>query len=123
VGAEPARKSILQRVVGAELTPVLIVWRGTAQQDLPLKIQMTNSPGAVTLTLSRIRFETPPADLFALPNGFKRYESTDAMITELVQRRRDLISARSKRQRERYGLPTEQEEETTRAMDKPTRPY
>ena len=123
VGAEPARKSILQRVVGAELTPVLIVWRGSAQQELPLKIQMTNSPGAVTLTLSRIQFETPPADLFALPNGFKKYESTDAMITELVQRRRDLISARSKKNRERYGLPTEQEEETTRSMEKPVRPY
>jgi hypothetical protein len=123
VGAEPCRKTILQRVVGAEMVPVLIVWRGTAQQDLPLKIQMTNSPGAVTLTLSRIRFQAPPADLFALPNGFKRYESTDAMISELVKRRTDLISARSKRQREKYGLPSE-DEETTEALSNPVRrPY
>jgi hypothetical protein len=122
VGAEPCRKTILQRVVGAEMVPVLIVWSGTAQQDLPLKIQMTNSPGAVTLTLSRIRFQAPPADLFALPNGFKRYESTDAMISELVKRRTDLISARSKRQREKYGMPTE-DQETTDALNKPVRPY
>jgi hypothetical protein len=122
VGAEPARKTVLQRVVGAGMAPVLIVWRGIAQQDLPLKIQMTNSPGAVTLTLSRMRFQSPPADLFALPNGFKRYESTDAMISELVKRRTDLISARSKRQREKYGMPTE-EEEASNALNKPVRPY
>lgn len=122
VGPEPCRKSILQRVVGAEMVPVLIVWRGVTQRDLPLKIQMTNSPGAVTLTLSRIRFQTPPADLFALPNGFKRYESTDVMISELLKRRTDLISARSKRQREKYGMPTE-EEETSNALNKPVRPY
>jgi hypothetical protein len=122
VGAEPCRKTILQRVVGAEMTPVLIVWRGIAQQDLPLKIQMTNSPGAVTLTLSRIRFQAPPADLFTLPNGFKRYESTDAMISELMKRRTDLISARSKRQREKYGMPIN-DEDAPDAINNPPRRY
>lgn len=127
VGGAPARLSVLQRVVGAQMVPVLVVWRGIAQQDLPVKIQMTNSPGAVTLSLSRIRFEAPPAELFALPNGFRKYESTDAMTSELVKRRTDLLSARSKRHREKYGLPAgdddQEEVGTSRSVDRPIRPY
>ena len=45
------------------------------------------------------------------------------MISELVKRRTDLISARSKRQREKYGMPSE-EEQTTDALNNPARrPY
>src|SRR5262249_3870219 len=80
LGTEHCRKSVLTRHVGADVVPVLAVWRGVAQQDFPLRIQMTNTPGAVTLTLTRVRFQAPPADVFALPNGFKKYDSTDAMM-------------------------------------------
>jgi hypothetical protein len=111
LGAEHCRKSILTRRVGADVVPVLVVWRGVAQQDFPLRIQMTNTPGAVTLNLTRVRFQAPPADVFALPNGFKKYDSTDAMMAELVRRRTDLLSGRASRKRDRYGNTALEEEE------------
>jgi len=124
VGAEHCRKTILSRRMGNDLVPALVVWRGIAQQDLPLKIQSTNTPTAATLTLSRIRFQAPPAELFTLPNGFKKYDSTDAMIAELTRRKTEALAARSKMRRERFGTPaTTEEDEYTRTTEKPVRPY
>jgi hypothetical protein len=112
LGAEPCRKFVLNRRVANEVVPVLVVWRGTAHQDFPLKIQTTNSPGAATLTLTKVQFQAPPAETFALPNGFKRYESTDAMTAELINRRTDLLSGRAAKRRDRFGNPSLGEEET-----------
>lgn len=119
IGAERCRKSILSRRNGADLIPVLVVWRGIAEQDLPLRIQTTNTPGAVTLNLSRIRPQAPPADLFALPNGFKKFDSADAMLSELMRRRTDLISARNKRNRDKYGAPRGEDEAMPDKLDRP----
>ena len=120
IGNEHCRKTIMNRRVANDFVPVLVVWRGVAQQDFPLKIQMTNTPGAVTLTFTRVRFEAPPADTFALPNGFKKYESTDAMLSELVRRRTDLLSGRAARKRDRYG-DTTVDDENAGPMDQPPR--
>ena len=120
IGNEHCRKIIMNRRVANDLVPVLVVWRGVAQQDFPLKVQMTNTPGAVTLTFTRVRFEAPPADTFALPNGFKKYESTDAMLSELVRRRTDLLSGRAARKRDRYG-DTTVDDENAGPMDQPPR--
>jgi hypothetical protein len=123
IGTEHCRKTIISRRVGTELVPVLVAWRGLAEQELPLKIQSTNTPAAVTLTLSRIRFQAPPPDLFTLPNGFKRYDSTDAMLAELMRRKTDALSARSKMKRERYGNQPVGDEDEMRTTEKPVRPY
>jgi hypothetical protein len=123
VGTEHCRKTILSHKYGIDNIPMLVVWRSVAQQDFPIKIETTNTPAAVTITMSRIRFQTPPADLFALPNGFKKYDSTDAMLSELTRRRTDAMAARSKMRREKYGAPPSEDDDNSRAMDKPTRPY
>jgi hypothetical protein len=118
IGNEHCRKIIMNRRVANDLLPVLVVWRGVAQHDFPLKIEMTNTPGAVTLTFTRVRFEAPPADTFALPNGFKKYDSTDAMLSELVRRRTGLLSGRAARRRDRYG-DTTVNDENAGPMDRP----
>jgi hypothetical protein len=123
IGTEHCRKTILTRTYGSDPVPVLVVWRGLAEQELPIKIQTTNTPSAVTITLSRIRMQAPAVDLFALPNGFKKYDSTDAMIGELMRRRTDALTARSKMKRERYGTPKADDDEDNSTMLKPTRPY
>jgi hypothetical protein len=102
---------------------VLVVWRSVAQQDFPIKIQTTNTPAAVTITMSRIRFQAPQADLFELPNGFKKYDSTDAMLSELTRRRTDAMAARSKIRREKFGAPPSEDDDNSHSPDKPTRPY
>lgn len=123
VGSERCRKSILSRQVANAVVPVLVVWRGIAQQDFPLRIEMTNTPGAVTLNLTRVRFQAPPAETFSLPNGFKKYESTDAMLSELVRRRTDLLTGRNARKRDRYGNPAAVEEDFGPANEPPRRNY
>jgi hypothetical protein len=118
LGAEPCRKFILNRRVANDVVPVLVLWRGTAHQDFPLKIQTTNSPGAATLTLTKVQFQAPPAETFALPNGFKRYDSTDAMTAELINRRTDLLSGRAAKKRDRFGNPELGEDENPGAPPK-----
>jgi hypothetical protein len=123
VGAEHCRKTILTRKLGGEAVPVLAVWRGTAEQELPIRIQTTNTPSTVIITLSRVRLQAPAPDMFNLPNGFKRYDSTEAMIGELMRRRTDAMTARTKMKRERYGTPTVEDDDNSHEMGKPTRPY
>jgi hypothetical protein len=106
VNGERCRKSVItQPGAAGEAIPKLIVWRAIAQQDLPIRIQTTNSTQAVTLTLSRIRHQAPAPDFFALPSGFKAYESTDAMLNELIRRRTQALDARSRSRQEKYGSP------------------
>lgn len=120
MSGEACRKSVLSRRQGAELIPAIFVWRSIARQDLPIRVQTTNSAAAVTLQLSRIRMEAPPAELFTLPNGFKKYESTDAMMSELVHRRTDAASSRMRAREERYGTPKIDEEQE---IQRPVRQY
>jgi hypothetical protein len=121
---ERAHKSIVNRRAGAETTPTLIVWRAANKGDLPIRIESTNNANAVTITLSRIRMDAPPAEVFALPNGFKKYETTDAMLSELVRRRTDAIGARARRERGKYGdTRLEEDEYNHSTFDRPVRPY
>jgi hypothetical protein len=102
VNGERCRKSVVMR----QGTPVLVVWRALAKQELPVRIQMTNGPAAATLNLSRVRMQAQPPELFALPNGFKAYPSTEALLTELMRRRTEAIDASYRSKRERTGVVT-----------------
>lgn len=117
------RKSVLSRRTGNQVIPQFIVWRSVEFQDLPVRIQTTNNTAMTTLTLSRIQLRAPAPDLFALPNGFKKYESADAMLGELVRRRTDALSGRAKMNRERYGAPDPNLEDEPPPTARPLRPY
>jgi len=65
---------------------VFQVWRATDLKGLPVRIAGASDGTLVTLTLSKARLEPLPADLFQPPNGFTKYDSTEAMINELVSR-------------------------------------
>ncbi len=116
------RRSLVSLREGAESVPAFIVWRAPAQGDLPVKVQTTNGTSAITMTLSRVRLEAPPAEWFELPNGFKAHESADAMLSELTRRRSEAMSARARAQRAKYGDPKLDDEEAP-MMSRPMRPY
>src|SRR5262249_3462379 len=60
------------------------VFRATDLKGLAIRIvSATNSPSQ-TVSLSKIRLESPPPDLFLPPNGFTKYNSGEAMLDELV---------------------------------------
>ena len=66
------------------------VWRAADLKGLALRIHSPSSGAPVTLTLSKVRLDAVPNDLFLPPNGFTRYESAEAMMTEMALRRVNL---------------------------------
>lgn len=88
LNGEATVKSIASLRVGSELIPQFIVWRSKGHGNLPVLIQTTNRPANLSLSLSRVRLTPPPAELFELPSGFRKYESTDVMMGELIRRQR-----------------------------------
>jgi hypothetical protein len=123
INGERCRKSIVTQDAAGETIPRWVVWRSADKQDLPIRIQSTNSPSAVTLTLSRLRMQPPPAELLALPNGFKAYDSTEAMMAELNRRRGDAMDARSRARRAKFGDNPNMDEDSSFNQSKPPRPY
>ena len=67
---------------------------------LALRIETTNGPLPFTLTLSKVRIDRPADGLFQPPPGFTKYESEQALLTELVTREQSLQGSG----RERHSL-------------------
>ncbi len=63
--------------------------------NLPMRIKSLNSPEPFTLTLSKVRLEKPPGELFLPPDGFTRYASEAAMLNELGIRQLGVIKGKS----------------------------
>jgi hypothetical protein len=66
------------------------VWRASDLGGLAMKIAAAASSTPLTLSLSRVRLERLPPDVFAVPNGFIKYASLEAMLTELTVRQHNL---------------------------------
>jgi hypothetical protein len=73
---------------GAET--VFQVWRAAELKGMPVRIARTVQGAPLTVTLSRVRLEAPPGDLFAPPADFTRYNSAELMMNELVSRQQNL---------------------------------
>ena len=61
------------------------VWRAADLKGIPVRIIPVDRPN-VTLSLSKIRLEALPGQLFLPPGDFTRFESPDAMVSELLVR-------------------------------------
>jgi len=57
---------------------------------LAVRINSIGDPAPFTITLSQIRLELPPEQVFLPPDGFTRYESEEAMMNELVSRQQSV---------------------------------
>jgi hypothetical protein len=69
---------------------VFQVWWATDVKGLPLRIYCPSGGVPLTLTLSKVHRGDVPADLFLPPNGFTKYESAEAIMTEMSLRRVNL---------------------------------
>lgn len=69
---------------------VLSAWRATDLKGLPLRITAVANGRPLTLTLSKVRLEAVPDDLFLPPNGFTKYDSAEALANELGARQQNL---------------------------------
>ena len=66
------------------------VWRATDLKGLPVRISGASDGQAVTLTLTKVRLEALPADLFQPPSGFAKFDSVEVMVSEIGSRQQKL---------------------------------
>ena len=71
---------------GEGLVSSFTVWRTEEPGGLPVRIQSSGSPGALTLTLSKLKPEELSEEIFLPPKEFTRYPNVEAMMTELALR-------------------------------------
>jgi hypothetical protein len=66
------------------------LWQATDLNGLPVRITRASDGPPLTLTLSRIRLEAIPEDLFQPPNGFVKYDTAQGLMNELAARQQNL---------------------------------
>jgi len=91
--AGEAEEAIVDLANGSRATFQLV--RAADLKGFPLHISSVSNTPPFTLTFSKIRLTSPPPELFVPPNGFTKYESPEAMMTELIMRQHNLKRGRS----------------------------
>lgn len=66
------------------------LWRATDLKEVPVRVTFTSDGKPVTLSLSKLRLEVPPQELFLPPDGFTKYASAEGMVNELASREQNL---------------------------------
>ena len=59
--------------------------------NLPLQVESLNSPQSFKLALSRIQLNIPATELFLPPDGFTKYKSEAAILTEIGIRQQSIF--------------------------------
>jgi hypothetical protein len=66
------------------------VWRATDLAGFPMQITSANNSAPLTLSLSKVRVGPVRPEVFAVPDGFTKYASVEAMVMELTVRQHSL---------------------------------
>ena len=90
VEGHPCRQELATVAMSDGSSANFRVWRAMDLKHFPVRISVVTTATPFVLNLSSIRLESPPADVFTLPEGFTRYASADAMMAELMIRQRNL---------------------------------
>ena len=90
VGSQESESSEITVQMSDGSNPKFQVWRAMGLNGLPLRITTITNAVAFTIRLSNVRLGPAPADLFAPPNGFTKYNSPEAMVDELAARKLNL---------------------------------
>jgi hypothetical protein len=62
------------------------VWQAQDARNFPVRISTPPGPRQMVLDFSNLRLELPDATLFSPPDGFMRYDSSVALMNELIIR-------------------------------------
>ncbi len=90
IAGHPCRQTEVTVTASDGTAVAFRVWRAEDLSGLPLRISGAANGAPITLAFSTIRREPVPDELFQPPNGFTRYESPEAMMTELALRKVNL---------------------------------
>jgi hypothetical protein len=94
-------------------TNLLQVWRAADLRGFPVRISSASLATAGVLTIARIQFGRP-AEFLISQEGFTKYESPDAMVSELVARQHNF----SRKEGASFGYPANIERQP-----RPGQPY
>jgi hypothetical protein len=84
-------EAALATVAKADGTAVSFeVLKAADLNGFPVRIHSHSNSPPLTLTFSKIRLETPGADVFVPPEGFSKYSSPEALVDELAARQHNL---------------------------------
>ena len=81
-------------------TNLLQVWRAAESHGFPVRIASGSNTSATVLTITKLQFGRP-AQFLMSQEGFTKYDSPDAMVTELVARKHSI----SRKEGSTYGYP------------------
>lgn len=108
------QESVSERIAGHECrresamvfgddgsTNLVQVWRGADVGGFPMRMSAGSNVTANVLTITRLQLGRP-AELLMSQEGFTKYESPDAMVTELVAREHNF----SRKEGSTFGEPT-----------------
>jgi hypothetical protein len=82
-------------------TNLLQVWRAADLRGIPLRVSAGSNATASVLTIMKIQFGRP-AEFLMSQEGFTKYDSPDAMVTELVARQHNF----SRKEGATFGSPS-----------------
>jgi len=94
-------------------TSLLRVWRAADLHGFPMRVSAGSNATASVLTITKIQFGRP-AEFLMSQEGFTKYESPDAMVTELVARQHNF----SRKEGSTFGYPASIERQS-----RPGQPY
>ncbi len=90
VAGHPCQQSEVTVAADDGSASVFRVWRATDLKGLPVRVSGASDGTPVTLTLSRVRLEAVPSDLFQPPSGFTKFDTADVLVNELNSRQHNL---------------------------------
>jgi hypothetical protein len=90
IDGHPCQRTEVKVMASDGTATVYRVWRARDLQGIPLRVTCPSNGVPVTFTLSRVRLEAVPNDLFVPPSGFTKYDSPEAMMAELFLRKHNL---------------------------------
>ena len=90
VAGHPCQQTQVTVAANDGSVSVFRVWRATDLKGLAVRVAGVSDGTPLTLTLSKVKLEAVPSDLFQPPAGFTKYASAEAMVNEMVMRQGNL---------------------------------
>ncbi len=90
VGGHPCGQEVATVSSSDGAVTLFHVWRAPDLNGLPVQITTATNTTPLALSLSNFRLEAPSAAEFQPPDGFARYDTAEAMMSELTMRQQNL---------------------------------
>jgi hypothetical protein len=92
INGQACKKLSLTRKAHDGTSATITIWQPHAWAGMPTRIEFHDAAADFVVNLTHVQFKVQPRELFAIPDGFTRYESTAQMADELFLRQNAMRS-------------------------------